>query len=274
MPLLSFLLPGTGQFATGQYTAGMVYSSLAISGLSIIWNTNEIDSDLVNPNSEQFDPQNQDVQKMLAGNSLWMLGASLSLYHRFRDAATTWYDSGDFLFLRNQEGVADVTTAPLRFSHLGRWTSYAPLGVLSTLLIAAYLHPGEDTVRFDHLRLQDGGMIGLVSYEAGVAEEALFRGWLMPVMYHNLGSGFWSNLLTSALFAAAHYSGEKEFKELPWPQFALGFYFGWLTQRNRWTISEAVFVHTWWDILAFLATFTIQPKKENSIYIPLFFSQY
>jgi membrane protease YdiL (CAAX protease family) len=64
------------------------------------------------------------------------------------------------------------------------------------------------------------------------------------------GGNFWlANGAQAVLFGAAHYNARD--LPLPWPQALLGFYFGWLTKKNGWTLSEAIFVHAWWDMLVF-----------------------
>lgn len=268
-PLFSFFLPGLGQYVSDRPAEGMLYSGLAISGYYLITNAKlENTGDGSNPQSEEFDPANNEVQKALVGNSLWMTGASLSLYQRFRDNASTWYRSGHFTYLDNGDSAAKAAASPFYFSYLGRWTSLIPLGLIATSLFA-----GEQ-LDYSRIRYRDAAFIGTVSYGAGVSEEALFRGWLMPVFQHNMGYDWMSNFFSSAIFGAAHYSGEKEVKDWPWPQFVLGLYLGWLTQRRNWSISEAVFIHTWWDIIAFTLTFAYTGKVKRSLYIPILFKSF
>jgi membrane protease YdiL (CAAX protease family) len=94
--------------------------------------------------------------------------------------------------------------------------------------------------------------IGVTSYQAGLSEEALFRGWIYPLLHQATGERTWlSNSGQSLLFSAAHL-GTNSF---PWPQLLLGYYFGWMTSSNHWSIGQATFLHTWWDVIAFSAAF-------------------
>jgi membrane protease YdiL (CAAX protease family) len=94
--------------------------------------------------------------------------------------------------------------------------------------------------------------IGMTSYQAGLSEEALFRGWIYPLLHQATGERTWlSNSGQSLLFSAAHL-GTNSF---PWPQLLLGYYFGWMTSSNHWSIGQATFLHTWWDVIAFSAAF-------------------
>src|SRR5690606_36713047 len=93
-----------------------------------------------------------------------------------------------------------------------------------------------------NVRGKDFLTLSAISYNAGVGEEALFRGWMMPVWQETFHSKFWSNTITALIFAAGHISDELP---VPWPQFAIGYYLGHLTQKNYWTLSESVFIHSW-----------------------------
>jgi membrane protease YdiL (CAAX protease family) len=106
----------------------------------------------------------------------------------------------------------------------------------------------------------DGFFTAATSYNAGVGEEAFFRGYLMMNFRQSWGSDFWSLTASSVLFGAAHISSDNPY---PWPQLIGGFYLGWLAQHDDWTLSRNVFVHAWWDIIAFISEFssdTVHPK--------------
>ena len=73
-----------------------------------------------------------------------------------------------------------------------------------------------------------------ISYNAGVGEEALFRGWMYPMFMEAFGHDLWANVASSAIFAAAHISSENP---VPWPQFLAGYYFSWLVKKNGWSMQ-------------------------------------
>ncbi len=80
----------------------------------------------------------------------------------------------------------------------------------------------------------------------------------MPVMMNALNSEFWSNTTTAAIFAAAHLN----LVRLPVIQFLAGEYFGYLTQRNEWTLRESIFIHAWYDTLLFTADYLYNSKND------------
>src|SRR5205823_1500285 len=116
-----------------------------------------------------------------------------------------------------------------------------------------------------NLSASDGLFATGVSYNAGTGEEALFRGYLMMNLQQSWDSELWSNAATASVFSAAHISKDNPY---PWPQLLLGFYLGWVAQHNDWTLSEGVFIHAWWDVLAISATLA-EGITNQRIYIPL-----
>jgi len=66
------------------------------------------------------------------------------------------------------------------------------------------------------------------------------------------------------LFGMAHRGSVDN----PIVQILLGYYFGALTQDAGYRLGEAVFLHTWWDVLAFLGTFhyrLVRQKPEGRL---------
>ena len=110
----------------------------------------------------------------------------------------------------------------------------------------------------DPYTLQDGFHSAGISYMAGVSEEALFRGWLLPRYYKATDSFFVANTLQSSLFAASHLNQTK----VPIFQFALAYYLAWLTERNDWDLEESVFIHAWWDVIALSIQYSQKETKS------------
>lgn len=66
----------------------------------------------------------------------------------------------------------------------------------------------------------------------------------------------------SLLFAAAHLNTNPQ----PLPQLLLGYHLGYVAQKNSWRLAEAVFIHVWWDVLAFATIFNYRevfPERRN-----------
>ncbi len=59
----------------------------------------------------------------------------------------------------------------------------------------------SDGMSMQNFQGSDAFYSGAYSYNAGVGEEAMFRGWLMPVFHQKFDSPFWANATTSVLFA-------------------------------------------------------------------------
>ncbi len=271
-PLLSYVAPGAGQYMNGQVGAGLVYSGVALAGLgTAVSAAVEINND---PNRDQrldaidsFDPL---VRRYVWGLKTYDLAGSLSLYHSFQTTLLFRKQEGDYAFLPQQAETTDeLMLAPFEFSNLGRWSTILPLAIGAGLVIGVGANDNYDT------RQLNGGDLAFasgISYNAGVGEEALFRGWMFPLLTEAYGveNVFWANLTQAAIFGAAHLS---EDNRLPVFQLAAGYYFGWLAKKNAWSLREAIFVHTWWDVIVFTASFT-QKNRKASIYVPLYQTQF
>jgi membrane protease YdiL (CAAX protease family) len=271
-PLLSYVAPGIGQFLNGQSGAGFVYSGVATLGLGSAVSAavrlsddprySEASSDI-----DSFDPL---VRQFTWGLKTYDLAGSLSLYHSFQTTLLFRKQQGDFQFLPAQAETTDqLMLAPFDFSYLGRWSTLIPLA-----LGAGFAVWSGATDDFDTRSLNTGDIAfaGGLSYNAGVGEEALFRGWMFPLFVEAYGveNIFWANLTQAAIFGVAHYSDQNR---LPWFQFLAGYYFGWLAKKNGWSLREAIFVHKWWNVIVFSAAFT-QRDRKASLYVPLYQTQF
>lgn len=69
-------------------------------------------------------------------------------------------------------------------------------------------------------------------------------------------------------FAAAHLGPQNR---TPYPQFLGGMYFGWVTQRNNWSLKEAIFIHFWWDVIAISdALMRKRRNYETALFLPIY----
>ena len=185
-------------------------------------------------------------RKLMLGNQVYQATGGFSAYHAFRTAAFTRQSQGQYEFLTVDETPAQVLLAPFDFSYLKRKTTWIPLTVAAAIGVAIMQGPHEGFER-DSFTEQDAFFTAAFSYNAGTHEEAVFRGWMMPVMMEYWHSALWANIGQSSLFALAHLGTNP----LPIAQLALGYHLGYVTQRNQWTLGEAVFIHAWWDVIAF-----------------------
>lgn len=271
-PFASYLLPGLGQYINGQTGAGLVYSSTAVIGLGVASSAaNRLKEEpLRNEQRDDLDSRDPLVRQYLWGLKTYDLAGSLSLYHSFHSMLVERRLQGEFKFLpQESERVDELLLAPFDFSYLKRASTWLPLGLGLGLVVLA---GKTDNYKTRSLNSEDVLFSSAISYNAGVGEEALFRGWMFPLFTETYGveNGFWANLTQATIFAALHYS---EDNRLPLAQLLGGYYFGFLTKRNAWSLKESIFVHTWWDIIIF-AAMASQGDRKASLYVPIYQSQF
>lgn len=278
MPTISFLLPGFDQWVQGQYGYGAFYSGVALGGVVYAGATaaaNDIagrrarEEQLFRDAGEDYTSPSPigepDIaeRKIAFGTQLYQSMGGMSAYHSFRTAVRSRQDNGQYSFLRHEESPQEVLLAPFDFSYLKRSSTLIPLGVIavySAILLNAEI-PEESGIESRAFGRADAAFTLGYSYNAGTHEEAMFRGWIQPAMRQYSGSDFWSNGLTSLLFAAAHL-GDNQF---PIVQAILGYHMGSVTMANDWRIGEAVFIHTWWDVFAFATTYHYKRKLPEPV---------
>jgi membrane protease YdiL (CAAX protease family) len=261
--LASFVLPGFDQWTEGQDSYGMAYTGAGLAGIAYARHHSvklreETKGQSKGEDRDGFGQPSERQRRALWGAQIYQLAGSLSSYHAYRTAIWTHKPLGKYSFICRQESMQEIVSAPFRFDFLTRSTTLWPLGIgLALALLSQSAIDLEPTIERDPLTTSDAFFTGAISYGAGVGEEAVFRGFLMPELRQALGSDFWSNALTAVGFAAAHLGSV----DRPIAQLALGYYWGDLTQRNNWEISESIFIHTWWDVIAFLTVFQIKDKE-------------
>jgi hypothetical protein len=257
-PIASFLLPGFDQWVERQWGPAAVYSGIGAAGAGLAGHAaSSVDKDRYEQdNLEDYD----DAERRYAyGLQLYTLAGELSAFHSFRTAVRTRRADGEFTFLRTEESSADLLSAPFDFSQLKRPTVYVPLLLLAGAGIADLAGGGDHRA----FRAGDAAFSGGVAYNAGVGEEALFRGYLMPVLREGTGSDLVANSVASLAFGLGHVSSNN-----PYPVFQalFGFYLGTLVQRDDWSLRQAVFLHAWWDVMAI--GFELADRRSDG-YIPL-----
>jgi len=257
-PIYSLAVPGLDQFIKGQTTAGVAFSGTAVGGLALYLVSGE--HGIKNPDALSL---NDDQRSADLGLEIAQVSGFMSSYHAFRTAVITRPE--DFSFLKHEESDFDILLAPVHFSYMLEPTTYLALLVGAAAIFADVKTSGGNT-NFGSPVLADGAFAGGFSYMAGTGEEALFRGTMMPIFRYYTDSNFWSNAITGTAFAAAHLGTV----QLPVFQLVSGLYFGWVTQKNEWAIGENVFIHAWYDVMAFVAGYAVD--RHSSIIVPVSFS--
>ena len=256
-PLVSFILPGAGQWMRGQFFSGTIYSGVAVAGLSYAENSRtEIGREKLD--GTEISQKGFAQRKYMLGLQTYQASGGMSLYHTFRSAVWQRQKFGQYAFLTRSETPLELMKAPIDFQYLKRPTTYIPLAIggLASWYLAS--HPPKGYTK-SRLRREDPMFATAFSFNAGTHEEAMFRGWLMPVIHDTGLTGPWANLTQATLFALAHLGTTN----IPLPQFFLGLHLGNVTLKNQWTLSEAVFIHVWWDIIAFLSSYSYEKTHQD-----------
>jgi hypothetical protein len=260
-PILSLLVPGLDQWFEEQYRSASVYSGYATLGFGAQLSA----LDFNNSGNNTFSEDNDRHRRYIWGTQAYMDIGFVSAFHSFRKAAETRKRDGQFLFLKHEETAGDLFMAPFHLEKIIKPSVFIPLAALSAFEVVLSNQP---RYRRGVWRGDDLTFATAMSANAGIGEEALFRGYFMPVTREWWGSDFWSNTATATVFAAAHLRTVS----VPLPQFALGWYLGWHVQRNEWQLSDAVFIHTWWDIVAISAE--LARNRGQAVYLPVFKSEF
>jgi membrane protease YdiL (CAAX protease family) len=278
-PIASLLLPGFDQYLQGHVTSGLAYSSAWVS--ASVWYANRSrklrdTQDAMNWKSWSREQQDDYLyheelprQASLASQYITSVGA-LSAWQSFRTGVETHRESGRFSFLREEETPLDLLAAPFQFSYLQRKTTWIPL-LVATGLGALIPNALTEDYQRDPYSGSDALYASAISYNAGVSEEALFRGYMQPLLYDGLNSSLGANSIQALIFALAH----RATIERPIAQAGMGFYLGWLQEKRNWTLGESIFVHAWWDVLALSSSYLFRLKEEKRgpppvIWLPAF----
>ncbi len=263
IPLASFLVPGLGQYLEGSWLAGAGLTGAAAGGYALYATGDRQDLEAADL------PRSAAGQQAFIGAVLMTTAGGLSAYDAFHRSLPSLKGVGKYDFATAHDPSASLLLAPFDVRMLRRWTTWIDLAhtaVVAVILVRTETAPGA---RYLPFQTRDGAFVASFSYGAGVGEEALFRGWLYPMLYQNLGRRAWlANGLQAGAFGALHA-----------PQagaFALdiagsAFYEGWLTRRNGWSIRESVFHHFWYDVAIGAATLLTQKSASVAVVVPVRF---
>ncbi len=262
-PMLSFFLPGMDQWWESQFDAAVLYSGAFLISDALQKHaeaqyisgkrSSEVRLDL----EEGLATHNNSLRNVYLFSQTQAMAGGVSLYHSFPSAVRTRPE--DFNFLGPEEQMSDLFAAPFKFDLLTKPTTWVPLGAFALFNLAQIRLISRDSiVESGYHPVKVGGddlaYGAAFSYNAGTYEEMVFRGWLLPSMRYQTGSELGANLISSLAFAFAH----RNTVAVPVIQGVLGYYLGWLTTDNQYSIQQSIFIHTWWDVLAFAQSYHYQ----------------
>jgi Type II CAAX prenyl endopeptidase Rce1-like len=250
LPFVSVFVPGAGQYAEGSPLVGAGFTSAAVVGYALYFTGDTSGAHLTDL------PRRPAGQQALAGLEIATASGFLSAYDAFHRALPSLQREGKYTFITAHESPGRVLLAPFDPQMLRRWTTWIDLahtGIVTTILVLSETKPGKQYLPFQP---HDGVFTTTLAYGAGTGEEALFRGWLYPLVYQNLGQRAWlANGIQATIFGSLHVPQAGAFAA---DIAAWGFYEGWLTRRNGWSVRESVFHHFWYDVAITAATFLTQ----------------
>jgi membrane protease YdiL (CAAX protease family) len=259
-PVASVFVPGAGQYAGGWLRAGAGFTAAAGVGYALYFTGDRAAAQLSDL------PRSPAGQQALAGLELATAAGFLSAYDAFHRALPSLGREGKYAFLVAHEPIGRVLSAPFDLRMLGRWTTWIDLAHTAIVTTALVLTETAPDKRYLPFHLHDGVFGTTLAYGAGTGEEAAFRGWLYPLLYQTLGRRAWlANGLQAAVFGGLHVPQADWFAA---DIAAWGFYEGWLTRRNGWSVRESAFQHFWYDTVIVAATFLTQGTRRVTLVFP------
>ncbi|GIX40581.1 MAG: hypothetical protein KatS3mg129_0314 [Leptospiraceae bacterium] len=183
-----------------------------------------------------------------------------SVYSSYRDAG------GIKPVSMNQESYHDLAIAPFQPKYIFNRYFWIPIGFLIALAGYETSHPPKNpqwTLLYPGMK-RSGFMnfyVATISFNAGVSEEAFFRGFLNHFFIKEMGLelGLTSS---SVIFGLAHLGngiGNVISATLA------GFYFGYLHYKDNWDIRQSIAVHFWWDVIVFAVSLRYTKEDKNVV---------
>jgi membrane protease YdiL (CAAX protease family) len=244
VPLASLVLPGIGQFRRNAVSAGAAFSGAAIAGYALY--ATGAPEDL----SGGEIPLESGPRQSFIGLLLAQGSGEVSAYDAFHSALPALQHEGKYRFATHHASTTALLSAPFDRAFLKRWTTWIQLaytGVLASVIV----NQRKPGVAYERYELGDAAFGTGLAFGAGVGEEALFRGWLLPLLHQNTGGRFWlANGIQATVFGGLHTPQAGGYAALigGWALWE-----GWLTRRHDWNIRESIFHHFWYDAIIFAA---------------------
>jgi membrane protease YdiL (CAAX protease family) len=256
IPLGSLFVPGLGQYIHGAPVTGAAFTATAVGGYALYFTG---DTAVVR---EVDLPRHAEGQQAFIGLQLAGGAGGVSAYDAFRRALPALRRDGKYGFVTSPAATGALLTAPFDPEFLTRWTTWIELAYTGALAFIV-LNERDPGVAYEPYKARDAAFLTGVSLTAGVGEEAMFRGWLLPVLHQNTGGRFWlSNGIQAAVFGGLHLPQAKEFAAVI---AAWAVYEGWLTRRNGWDIRESIFHHFWYDAIVGTAIFLADERGPGLV---------
>lgn len=268
LPNWTLLVPGGSYFYEKDYLKGSIFSALEISGIYIGLKYN---SKLkTNSTSPYYN------YPLLLG----LQAFNIEKVHNFKNRLECIkYSHPDFKY--DDISEIDLYLAPFKTENI-----FTPITVGCILLAGVFLgiekmnekqswHSVDKMYFIDRYIDKNQGLAIFgatsmaTSWSAGVAEEYIFRNFLMSKLDYKYGQQK-GLIYSSVLFGSMHF-GNLMFSNNPDYKGTLlqvaeasiiGYFLGWDVQNRGYKIGPAVAAHAWYDFTLMLGSFLINPKNN------------
>src|SRR5262249_8836798 len=263
-PVGSVFLPGVGQVLQRDWLGGSIYQGMFVAG----WTASRTALHGRQVSVSDFTTFDGRTEWGVWALQLRTTAGSMSAYDAFQRALPHLQEAGKYAFVRESDTVTSLIRAPGEFHFLKDPATYVPLALVTVVSFARRVAGPTTGREFTPTAAHDVAFSAGLAYDAGVGEEMLFRGYLMPVVRQHLGDRAWTaNELQAAAFAAAH----GDFSPPGFAaHFGFGLYAGFLVARNRGSLKQAVFNHFIWDLVAVSGSFLTRQRDrtEGQLVLP------
>ncbi len=196
-----------------------------------------------------------------------------SVYSSYRDAGAIKPPT------QNQETYFDLAFAPFQPKYLFNPYFLIPIGTLLVFTGYETMHPPKNpdwTLVYPGMKRSGymGFYVTTISFNAGVSEEAFFRGFLNHFLIKNYGLE-WGIIGSSVLFGLAHLGngiGNVLSATLA------GVYLGYLHYKENWDVRQGIAIHFWWDVIILASGIRYFKEDKNVLknqkeihYMPIYF---
>ncbi len=252
VPLGGWILPGFGQAMDDRFGPALLYAVPGVGGYGVVF----VATSMIMKATIEGEAAGRWPEVLLAGSLVGSLAGGLSVYDSYR------YRSTDLLPARAST-AREVLSGPWHFASLRRPAVAVPVGLLAggaLVGVSAVLwHEGRPP--FQGIGARDVWLPAMVPYSAAVAEEALFRGFLLSYLHNVREWPFWlANGLQALVFGLGHYL-PGEAAAVVWSRIGLatlaGAGLGHVVRTAEYDLRPAVFAHFWWNTIVIAASLAL-----------------
>lgn len=174
------------------------------------------------------------------------MASQMALATMFYSSYSAYRDAGGIPG-REEETIKDLAIAPFQPEFFFSQRVLIPLGLLA-LFEAATRKLQRPTLVNPGTKREGIFYTTYTSFNAGVFEEAFFRGFMNDVLSKRIGN-IPGGTVSGLVFGLAHLEGGNSAISVL-PQIGIGFYFAYLQYLNGGDIRQGIALHFWWDVIA------------------------